>query len=89
MQPLPCEVCGEINEYERKEQQLAKQKKCVFVLRKDHILVFSEVFETLLMIAVGILEVPLSHNNNWYLLVVQDNFTKWADAIPLPDQTAT
>ena len=41
------------------------------------------------MIAVDILEVHLSHNNNRYLLVVQDYFTKWADAIPLPDQTAT
>ena len=37
------------------------------------------------MIAVDILEVPLSHDNNRYLLVVQDNSTKWADAIPLPD----
>ena len=40
------------------------------------------------MIAVDILEVPLSANNNRYLLVVQDYYTKWADAIPLPDQTA-
>ena len=41
------------------------------------------------MIAVDILEVPISSNNNRYLLVVQDYFTKWAEAIPLPDQTAT
>ena len=40
------------------------------------------------MIAVDILEVPISRNNNRYLLVVQDYFTKWAEAIPLPDQTA-
>ena len=40
------------------------------------------------MIAVDILQVPLSTNNNRYLLVIQDYFTKWADAIPLPDQTA-
>lgn len=40
------------------------------------------------MIAADILEVPLSTNNNRYLLVVQDYFTKWAEAIPLPDQTA-
>ena len=38
------------------------------------------------MVAVDILEVPLSRNNNRYLM--QDYFTKWADAIPLPDQTA-
>ena len=37
---------------------------------------------------MDILEVPLSRNNNRYLLVVQDYFTKWATAIPLPDQTA-
>ena len=40
------------------------------------------------MIAVDILEVPLSAKNNRYLLVVEDYYTKWADAIPLPDQTA-
>ena len=40
------------------------------------------------MIAVDILEVPVSSNNNRYLLVLQDYFTKWADAIPLIDQTA-
>ena len=27
-------------------------------------------------------------NNNRYLLVVQDYFTKWADAIPIPDKTS-
>ena len=40
------------------------------------------------MVAIDILEVPRSYHNNRYLLVVQDYFTKWADAIPLPDQTA-
>ena len=41
------------------------------------------------MIAVDILKVPLSTNNNRYLLVIQDFFTKWANAIPLPDQSAS
>ena len=40
------------------------------------------------LVAVDILKVPLSTANNQYLLVVQDYFTKWAEAIPLPDQTA-
>ena len=40
------------------------------------------------MIAVDILKVPLSTNHNRYLLVIQDYFTKWANGIPLPDQTA-
>lgn len=40
------------------------------------------------MVAVDILEVPLSVSNNRYLLVVQDYFTKWAEAIPLRNQTA-
>ncbi len=40
------------------------------------------------MIAADILEVPVLYNNNRYLLVVQDYFTKWAEAIPIPNQTA-
>ena len=34
--------------------------------------------------AVDILEVPVSTNNNRYLLVIKDYFTKWADARPIP-----
>lgn len=40
------------------------------------------------MVAVDILEVPVSYQGHRYLLVVQDYFTKWADAIPLHNQTA-
>ena len=40
------------------------------------------------MLAIDVLEVPLSTNGNHYLLVVQDYFTKWAEAFPMPDQTA-
>jgi len=40
------------------------------------------------MIAVDVLEVPISYQNNCYLLVIQDYFTKWVEAIPMPNQTA-
>ena len=40
------------------------------------------------MVAVDILEVPVSCKGHRYLLVVQDYFTKWADATPLRNQTA-
>ena len=41
------------------------------------------------MVSVDILEVPISSRENRYLLVVQDYFTKWPEAIPLKDQTAS
>lgn len=41
------------------------------------------------MVAVDVLTVPTSCHNNKYILVIQDYFTKWAEAIPLPDQTAS
>ena len=40
------------------------------------------------MIVIDILEVPVSTKNSRHLLVMQDYFTKWAHARPLPDQTA-
>ena len=40
------------------------------------------------MIAVDVLKLPISANGNKYLLVIQDYFTKWLEAIPLKDQTA-
>ena len=40
------------------------------------------------MVAIDILSVPVSASGNNCLLVVQDYFTKWADAIPLPNQKA-
>ena len=40
------------------------------------------------MVAVDILQVPTSYQNHSYILVIQDYFTKWAEAIPLPNQTA-
>ena len=41
------------------------------------------------MVAADILEVPVSANNNCYLLVIQDYFTKWVEVVPMPDQAAT
>ena len=40
------------------------------------------------MVGVDILSVPMSCSGNKCLLVIQDYFTKWADAIPLPNQKA-
>ena len=40
------------------------------------------------MVAVDVLEVPVSYITNRYFLVIQDYFTKWAEAIPMRDQTA-
>ena len=41
------------------------------------------------MVSVDILEVPISSRGNRYILVIQDYFTKWPQAIPLKDQTAS
>ena len=41
------------------------------------------------MVAADVLEVPVFSNNNRYLLIVQDYFTKWVEVVPMPDQTAT
>ena len=31
---------------------------------------------------------PLSNRNNRYVLVIQDDFSKWVEAYPFPDQEA-
>ena len=41
------------------------------------------------MLPADILEVPISCQHNRYLLVVMDYFTKWAETVPLRDQTTT
>ena len=40
------------------------------------------------MLAVDVLKVPPSEKGNTYLLVIQDYFTKWLEAIPMKDETA-
>ena len=40
-------------------------------------------------VAVDILKVPFTTTNNQFLLVVQDYFIKWAEAMSLPDQTTS
>ena len=40
------------------------------------------------MVAVDILETLLSISKNCYLLVIQNYYSKWPDAIPLLNQTA-
>ena len=39
------------------------------------------------MIVANILQVPLSENNNRYVQVLPNYFTKWTDAIPLPNSS--
>ena len=41
------------------------------------------------MVAVDVLQFPTSSQNHRYILVIQDYFTKWAEAISMANQTAT
>ena len=41
------------------------------------------------MVAVDVIQVPTSSQNHRYILVIQDYFTKWAEAIPMANQTAS
>ena len=41
------------------------------------------------MVVVDILEVPVSHKGHSYLLVIQDYFTEWPDAILHRNKTIT
>ena len=70
-----------------KNVQLANTLNCPtnsFSSDKDHI-----TWQTMgKMVAVDILEVPVSQHNNDYLLFIQDYMNKWAEAIPFPNQIA-
>ena len=41
------------------------------------------------MVTVDVFTVPPSYNYNRCLLVIQEYFSKWLEAIPLPDQTTS
>ena len=41
------------------------------------------------MVTVDVLQVPTSSENHRYILVIQDYFIKWAEAISMANQTAT
>ena len=40
------------------------------------------------MLAMDVLQIPISTHGNCYLLVAQNYFTKWEEAFSMPDQTA-
>ena len=69
MQPQRCEVRVKNDEYEREQQRLAKQMKCVVILRNDHILVRSVQFETTLtsskIFQCSTYVLPSSHFSNF------------------------
>ena len=41
------------------------------------------------MVAIDVLTVPVTQSGNRYLLIAQGYFTKWADAIPMADHSAS
>ena len=69
----------------RECQKCQSSKLCTPTRAPLHNLPFGRPWQ---MVAIDILQVPVSTNNNKYLLVMQDYFTKWADAKPIKDPTA-
>ena len=61
----PQEVCGELNEYKREEQRLAKQRKCMAVLRNNHTCRSSNSFNERFAIFLDSWLTLALHMDNW------------------------